>query len=385
MHQSTVNALFGSAVVNAAMLDAANAEFHESLPLVRKRAWYDDPVFGVNMCFQTVLCLAEQMFRRGVYADILGELLTGAFGRTCTTMQVSALGKSRPRKSTTGKAYKRKKHGCHGGTTKEARSLWQYTELIQETAWCTLFGACDGLRLLVPMAIGTDSHKGSTRYKVDSTGKAVKVDGVRIHAAEDVFTNWLDYKCLDTVSGKLVRLASQFSPEERQHMQSLIEHNSGCTDPSRYTYLSLNTVRADRLCKLFDDKRLLIVRGIGDAMSHNATNCVMTAFRSSAARIIPMEFGKTVEIPTNLEEHKKGKMARHTEQMLPVLYKDAIRVRCNPLQIAILEANLETQSAEDCLALVNCRLHKPICRATFFNHLKVLKQIAEEVSAQDNT
>lgn len=381
MLKRTVECVLGSAVLSRTALYDANGKYAAAMEQYGGKRRRTFVWRGAEHCFQTALCLAEQMWRRQQCVEQLAELLAGPFGHMATSMAISAAGKSRmpKRLSQTGKRTEKRQLRTKCRT--ELR-LWEHADVVRETAYAVLWGVEPKLRMLVPAVWGAHNSVGSVRYVVGPDGKAIKGDdGNRIHA--DVVTSWRDYYCWDVTTRTYVHCASQFSGEEADLMGQVITHNEGCTDPSDYQFVSLSGVHADKVCDMIGDPKVVKVERVKQSLARATDCCVLAAFMASAASYIKLEFGHNTQLVDGLEEHRIVRRGRMNDnQMLPMMWEDEIAAHATPLQHMILQANMDTDNTEECFALLNARLDKPVSLATFYRHLKVLKDIAKEVSAE---
>lgn len=388
MNSRTIRAIefvFGVCFSDA-ILNAANSEFHAG-----KHRFHRQREFTFSsraMCFQTTVCLCEQLFRRCEYLHVLGELLDGTFGDMLTSMMISSANKKKYRNAhTTGGDDNRTSMDEYRTSYERPVRLHNYADLIKETAVTMLFGAVPELQILTPIEMGNLSAVGSIRWKIEKDGKPLRDDfGNRLNIKQDVHTTWKDYYCMDASCGNMVRFASMFSNKELEILGEIIAYNVNCSRTNNWNamqFCTINSVHSPNVCNLFGDKNIRVVRRVKSTFSRAISNCIIAAFSSATRRVVKLEFGHTTELSDIITETRAERANRYTDPMLPIMWADAIGVRATPLQKVILSANMETETNEECFWLVNARLAKPISQATFYKNLRVLKDIAKEVSIND--
>lgn len=345
---------------------------------------FKDEFFGENaLDFNTCLYIAEQLFRFQTCTTTLAHLVGGPFGQLMSRMMVGASTKNK-RKSKAEDKFVHKRTSFEIG-----RSLYDEIDVIHETAQCTLFGAMDKMRLLVPLYMGETVEKGSIRWTLGEDKKAERdEDGNRINK-NDVYTLWRDFYAFCPITGEEVRCAAMMDNVELDLIQTIIAHNQEC-GPANWQFFVANAKNSDTVNDLFgiakEDvetgvaKGIVVVRRVYSTLRRAITNCILAAFGSSAVRFFILEYGHNTERMHYIEEHREDRRLRYNNpDMIPLQVMEDFEKAMDDIDKTIIGVSSSCNSPKEVFEELQVTMETPISQATFYRRWAKLQKLAEEL------
>lgn len=324
----------------------------------RAVATYED-VYGENLSLSTATSIAEQLYRHRAMPDTLAVMLANNFGKSLSSIMVSAMSKNKKRARN-----EDNQEGAHARTSfRNVRNMWEEVETVHETALCLLHGALDKIGLFVPYEQGA------------------KIAPKRVNRKFTAEKQWLGFTALDTMTNQPVRFASFCDPEEEALLGKVIDYNvENINDPNRWQYNMFTTRHSESVCDLFEDENVITVRRLRASVRAGLDSCIIAAFGAAAFRFIILEFGHNTELPKNITMHRQEKFSYRPEKMIALENCDELAIVSNPLQVRMIETIEKyghIESGEELYRMLGYEMVKTPSRSKFFEEWSDLLEKCE--------
>ncbi len=318
---------------------------------------FNDSRLGENLCWNTCLVIAEQLYRYRICPAILAALLCGEFGRILTNIMLGSL-RTKKRRNKSEDQFQ------HSRTAFSVpRNMWAEGDILQETGSCILFDSVESLQLILPVEIG----------KIHKPRKGLM----------EQRRNWTEFTCFHTQTGEDMLFAAYMDKEELSLLRTVVSHNQEC-NPNQRQYV-LATVRHSDKVEEHIGKPVKVVRRIKRSLQSGISNCVIAAFGAAAFRFLILEFGHSTELQNNLEELRVEKFGRENPEMIPIEFEDALLGnKClQPVHKAMVRIAMKegANSPDDVLELMNQwrPVNNPYRKTQFYENWNQLMDVVYQM------